>query len=276
MAKYLFLSSVGLAALALSACTQQAAPVVYKGNEFYGRDRVASIDSPDNETFDEAAPRYKRGYTRPVTDAAVPSVGVSDLPPPTAKPEPVRKAQSNVLHASSQEHTLSVPKSSRQQEAMNADEEAPAIEDAKPAGHAVASSAATSTSSSQFIWPVDGGKVITHFGVAAKAGGKKSDGINISIAEGEPVFAVAGGTVVYSGSELQGYGNMIILRHADGWMTAYAHARNLVVKKGAKVKQGDLIAYVGTSGGVKSPQLHFALRKGKAPVDPEKYLPRNG
>jgi murein DD-endopeptidase MepM/ murein hydrolase activator NlpD len=130
-----------------------------------------------------------------------------------------------------------------------------------------------SDSHGRFIWPVNGGKVISHFG--PKPQGRTNDGINIAIAEGEPIIAAADGMVVYAGNELKGYGNMIILRHDDGWMTAYAHARDISVKKNDYVKQGELIGYVGLTGGVKTPQLHFALRNGKTPVDPEQHLPHN-
>ena len=75
------------------------------------------------------------------------------------------------------------------------------------------------------------------------------------------------------GNELKGYGNMLIVRHADGWMSAYAHAQNWAVNKGEKVKQGQLIGYVGKTGNAEVPQLHFSLRQNKTPVDPSGYLP---
>ena len=133
--------------------------------------------------------------------------------------------------------------------------------------------AAKPQSGSKFIWPVADGKVILHFGPGKT--GRSNDGINIAVAEGEPIWAAAGGTVVYASSDLKDYGNMIIIRHDNGWMTAYAHARSIAVKKGATVRQGDIIGYVGQTGGVKSPQLHFAIRDGRTPVDPELYLPRS-
>lgn len=123
-----------------------------------------------------------------------------------------------------------------------------------------------------FIWPVRG-EVISGFG--PKEGGERNDGINIAAPEGEPIFAAADGAVVYAGNELPGYGNMIILRHQDGWMTAYAHAGGLMVKKDEKVQQGDLIGYVGATGSVKTAQLHFGLREGANPVDPAGYLRRD-
>ena len=123
----------------------------------------------------------------------------------------------------------------------------------------------------KFIWPVANGKIVSHFS------SQSNDGINIAAGDGEPIWAAANGMVVYAGNELKGYGNMVILKHDNGIMTAYANTSKISVKKNDYVKQGDIIAYVGTSGGLKTPQLHFAVREGKTPVDPEKYLPaKNG
>jgi len=113
----------------------------------------------------------------------------------------------------------------------------------------------------QFIWPVEG-DVVTKF----KSG--KNDGIKIKVSEGTPVKAAASGDVLYAGSELKGFGNLLLLKHEGGWVTAYAHNSTLLVKKGDKVKQGQVIAKSGQTGDVKTPQLHFEVRKGKQPVDP--------
>ena len=95
---------------------------------------------------------------------------------------------------------------------------------------------------------------------------------NIAATQGEPIVAAADGQVVYSGNELAGYGNMVILRHQDGLMTAYAHADRVLVDKGQEVKRGVAIATVGKSGGVSTPQVHFGVRLNKTPVDPTGYL----
>ena len=121
----------------------------------------------------------------------------------------------------------------------------------------------------KFIWPVKG-KVISGFG--AKKGGIYNDGINIKASEGSNVKAAADGRVIYAGSELRGYGNMVIIRHDDGWITAYAHQRKNSVKKGQWVKKGQVIGQVGSSGNVDRPQLHFAIRKGRKVEDPKKFL----
>ncbi len=122
---------------------------------------------------------------------------------------------------------------------------------------------------SPFIWPVDG-KVVSRFGPAKD--NQRNDGINIAAPVGAPVKASAPGVVAYAGNELRGFGNMVLLRHADGWVTAYAHNSSLLVQKGDKVGQGQIIARVGSSGNVDAPQLHFELRKGTKAVDPLKVL----
>jgi murein DD-endopeptidase MepM/ murein hydrolase activator NlpD len=120
-----------------------------------------------------------------------------------------------------------------------------------------------------FRWPVRG-KVITSYG--AKTNGKANDGINLAVPEGTPVKAAEDGVVAYSGNELKGYGNLILIRHANGYVTAYAHASELLVKRGDTIKRGQVIAKSGQSGEVGSPQLHFEIRKGSSPVDPLQFL----
>jgi len=120
-----------------------------------------------------------------------------------------------------------------------------------------------------FIWPVDG-EVVSRFGRKTK--GLHNDGINIEVARGTPVVASQSGVVAYAGNELRGFGNMLLIKHADGWVTAYAHNETLLVGRGDTVRKGQVIAKVGTSGSVTKPQLHFELRKGKKPVDPLRYL----
>ena len=120
-----------------------------------------------------------------------------------------------------------------------------------------------------FRWPVRG-KVITSYG--AKTNGKSNDGINLAVPEGTPVKAAEDGVVAYSGNELKGYGNLVLVRHSNGYVTAYAHASELMVKRGDTIKRGQVIAKSGQSGEVGSPQLHFEIRKGSSPVDPLQFL----
>jgi murein DD-endopeptidase MepM/ murein hydrolase activator NlpD len=117
----------------------------------------------------------------------------------------------------------------------------------------------------EFRWPARG-RIIESF----KAGG--NDGINIAVPEGTSVRAAESGTVAYAGDGLKGYGNMVLIRHPNGFVTAYANNGELDVKAGDTVKRGQIIAKSGQSGNVNSPQLHFELRKGTTPVDPTAYL----
>jgi len=120
-----------------------------------------------------------------------------------------------------------------------------------------------------FRWPVRG-RVIAGFG--PQPNGLQNDGINLAVPEGTPVKAADDGVVAYAGNELKGYGNLVLVRHSNGFVTAYAHASELLVKKGDVVKRGQVIAKSGQTGTVTSPQLHFEIRKGSVPVDPAQYL----
>jgi murein DD-endopeptidase MepM/ murein hydrolase activator NlpD len=120
-----------------------------------------------------------------------------------------------------------------------------------------------------FRWPARG-KVIAAYG--AKTNGKVNDGINLAVPEGTPIKAADDGVVAYAGNELKGYGNLVLIRHSNGYVTAYAHASELDVKRGDTIKRGQIIAKSGQSGEVQSPQLHFEIRKGSSPVDPLQFL----
>jgi murein DD-endopeptidase MepM/ murein hydrolase activator NlpD len=120
-----------------------------------------------------------------------------------------------------------------------------------------------------FRWPVRG-RVIAGFG--PKPAGQQNDGINLAVPEGTPVKASDDGVVAYAGNELKGYGNLVLVRHSNGYVTAYAHASELMVKRGDTVKRGQVIAKSGQTGNVTSPQLHFEVRKGASPVDPMQFL----
>jgi len=143
----------------------------------------------------------------------------------------------------------------------------PAAEDDAPQSPVKASEATGALPT--FRWPVRG-KVITSYG--AKTNGKANDGINLAVPEGTPVKAAEDGVVAYAGNELKGYGNLVLIRHANGYVTAYAHASELLVKRGDAIKRGQVIAKSGQSGEVASPQLHFEIRKGSTPVDPLQFL----
>jgi len=130
-----------------------------------------------------------------------------------------------------------------------------------------------SANGTTFRWPVRG-RIISGFG--PKANGERNDGINLAVPEGTSVKAAEAGTVIYAGNELAGYGNLILIRHADGWVSAYAHNEEIGVKRGDSVQRGQIIAKAGATGSVSSPQLHFELRKGAKPVNPMDYLSSTG
>jgi murein DD-endopeptidase MepM/ murein hydrolase activator NlpD len=120
-----------------------------------------------------------------------------------------------------------------------------------------------------FRWPVKG-RVISTFG--EKPTGMRNEGINIAVPEGTSVRAAGSGIVAYAGNELKGYGNLVLIRHDGGWVTAYAHNKELFVNRGDSVSRGDVIANAGQTGSVTSPQVHFEVRKGATAVDPMKHL----
>lgn len=182
-----------------------------------------------------------------------PTAGRTDLPqklPATPAPEPVKQAK--VEPAAAPQKAAAAP--------------APAAEaQAAPKEDTTASlGAAASSTGGEFRWPAKG-RIIQGFG-----GG--SDGINIALPEGTPVKAVENGVVAYAGNELKGYGNLVLIRHDNGFVSAYANNGELKVKRGEHVKRGQTIATSGQTGNVSSPQLHFELRKGSTPVDPMPYL----
>jgi murein DD-endopeptidase MepM/ murein hydrolase activator NlpD len=120
-------------------------------------------------------------------------------------------------------------------------------------------------------WPAKG-KVIGNYG--PRADGTHNDGINISVPQGTDVHSAEAGVVAYAGSELKGYGNLVLVRHENGWITAYAHNSELIAKRGDRVKRGQVIAKAGMTGSVDKPQVHFELRQGSKPVDPMPFMDR--
>ncbi|HEU5047772.1 MAG TPA: M23 family metallopeptidase [Rickettsiales bacterium] len=264
------LSLASLAILLLAACSPNQAPVEDLGKKYYGRgEGSASYGEADDNSSS-----YSPGTpaSRPVKAAAVPTVGESDLPPVQANQKHSPNGNDvNTYGGSNTDNSITVTN----EDISSPFNTPPSKPLEQPAAAPVAGAADASAPGKVYahdgiglIWPVTGGKITAHFK------GAENDGINISLEEGEPIVAAASGTVVYSGDDLKDYGNMVILRHDNSWLTAYANASRLAVKKGQHVKQGDIIAYVGASGNAKTPQLHFSLRKGRAPVDPEQYLPK--
>ena len=146
----------------------------------------------------------------------------------------------------------------------------PAAGEPTPLSPASPSVTVPATPPPRFEWPVQG-KVVASYGTAA--GGQKNDGIDIQADKGATVKAADAGTVVYAGNEVRGMGNLLLVSHTGGYITAYANNEALLVKKGDTVKKGQTIARVGNSGGTPDPQLHFEVRRGNKTVDPTTVLP---
>lgn len=146
---------------------------------------------------------------------------------------------------------------------------AKAVRTSPPAAKPPANFRPPPRSKSAFLVPVNG-RVIGRFG--PRKGGLHNDGINIAAPIGAPIKAAENGIVAYAGAGFGGFGKLLLIKHADGWISAYGHAQKLLVARGAQVRRGQVIATVGKSGGVSRPQLHFELRRGSRALNPEKYI----
>ncbi len=135
--------------------------------------------------------------------------------------------------------------------------------------HVASTTQANSGDGAHFIWPVSG-TVIESFG--GITGGERNDGINIAAPTGTPIRAAQAGTITYAGNELRDYGNLILIQHDGGYITAYAHADHISVAKGQHVEQGQVIGTTGTSGDVTRAQVHFEIRRDSHPLDPRSLL----
>ncbi|SDF73381.1 Murein DD-endopeptidase MepM and murein hydrolase activator NlpD, contain LysM domain [Limimonas halophila] len=124
-------------------------------------------------------------------------------------------------------------------------------------------------SAGSFLWPVKG-EVIADYG--PQNNGLHNDGVNIAAPSGTAIRAAANGVVAYVGDDLKGFGKLVLVKHADGWITAYAHAAAIIVDRGDRVERGQPLARVGSSGNVSRPQLHFEVRKGSQAIDPQEVM----
>jgi murein DD-endopeptidase MepM/ murein hydrolase activator NlpD len=121
-----------------------------------------------------------------------------------------------------------------------------------------------------FAWPLRG-RIVGRFG--SYPGGLRNDGVNIAARAGSLVRAAENGVVAYAGSGVEGFGELLLIKHSGGWITAYAHNERFLVRRGQRVRRGQPIAKVGSTGAVIRPQLHFEIRKRKRPIDPLSKLP---
>jgi len=239
----------GLKFAALQPAPGKAAPVMTDAN----KDGL-----PDGTATDEEAPAAANNALAPVAQApktpTKPPVMSATLTP--VKP----KATGPVDPASAPIGTRANPPAK--------------LAAVTPAAPPAATDPATDVpSDGRFRWPVHG-RVIAKFGQDV-AGGAHSEGIDLAVPLGTEVHAAENGVVSYVGDELKGFGKLVIVRHADNWVTAYAHNDELLVKRGDQIRRGQVIAKAGKSGGIDQPLLHFELRKGSAPVDPLPHMASN-
>ncbi len=180
--------------------------------------------------------------------------------PPLARPQPV----------ASEDRLRALINDAQKQVAT---EQAATLAKRKPAPPAVLGGATRADVPTPFIWPLYG-RLIAHVG--PEQGAARTDGVDIAAPVGSDVAAAADGVVVYAGNDIKGFGNLVLVRHPDGFVTAYAYASALLVKRDDAVRRGQVIAKSGRGGAASTPMLHFELRKNATPVDLAQYLPAGG
>lgn len=230
---------------------------------------IATIQSANN--LADARLRPGQVLVMPGANAAAATRTASATPAtpvaPVAQPAPVLPPPAPAAQTANLPPVPSMP-------AMPAPRKVTTTTIAAPAdGNAATSSSQLPTpeplSGTSFRWPVKG-RVISGFGT--KPDGGHNDGVDISVPRGTPVKAAENGVVAYAGNELKGYGNLVLVRHANNWVSAYANNEQILVKRGDKVSRGQVIGKAGSTGSASQPQVHFELRKGSRPVDPTKYM----
>ena len=256
---------------------------VAQGDSLYGIAKKHSVRAADLQTMNSISDPTKvrpgtvlkvpGGDASATTTAAVPAV--ADTPAPVAAPvrQPAATgAKPTIINAATEPTPVAAPAAAPERVAALGSN-APTKTDVAPAATATPKAEpAVAGATGKFRWPVKG-KVITGFG--PRPDNTHNDGVNISVPAGTDVLAAEAGTVAYAGSELKGYGNLILVRHEGNWVSAYAHNDQLIVKRGDKVRRGQAIAKSGNTGTVDQPQVHFELRQGSKPVDPIPYMEKN-
>ncbi len=212
--------------------------------------KAQTAPTPQVAPTPEVKPQVTAGETR---EAAVQQPARTAAPLPRAKPKPSLQPKTNppaaVAPKATQTARAAPPKSVQR----------PPAGIPKPPPRA----------SGKFLWPLQG-RILSSFG--SKGDGVHNDGINIEGPLGATVRAAENGVIAYAGNELRGFGRLLLIRHSDGWVTAYAHLSEVLVRRGDTVKRGQAIAKVGRTGNVTTPQLHFEIRQGTRAVDPRKLL----
>ncbi|MCG5246473.1 murein hydrolase activator EnvC family protein [Methylorubrum extorquens] len=242
--------------------------------------KLADAKAAETKKAAEAAKHPRPGQKGAEKVAkAEPKVDPKDAAKEAAKAEAARKAEADAKQAkadaakklaearAAETAAKAAAKESKEAAKASAKEAAPAapVKVASADASAPIPAAAPQAAAESFRWPAKG-RIINAYGSSG------NEGINIAVPEGTPVKAAEDGTVAYAGSDVKGYGKLVLVRHNNGYVSAYAHNGELDVRPGEKVKRGQTIAKSGATGNVTSPQLHFELRKGATPVDPMPHL----
>jgi len=235
------------------------------------RDRRRAEDRPSGERRRTARRDTQAQQTRERISAAPPRRGVPATPPPTPRQRPETGQRNQVAQADQRTPNRAQDQPPKRVARLDPPKERDVAGEQKTsaADCQALMKNPPARSGANFRRPANG-LIISRFG--EQSNGQRNDGINISVPRGTPVKAAENGVVVYAGDELTGLGKLVLVRHADGWVSAYAHNDEILVRRCDTVERGQQIARAGVSGAVSKPQLHFELRKNARPVDPEQHL----
>ena len=282
--EYVYVVQPGDTLLDVSRSTGVSTADLMAANELTNPDRLLpetrlAIPRSDTQIAQMPAPAQPTGPASVMPERTAPSLVRTPsvtigTPAATAPASPVAPAPETTQRRAEPTvaATAPAPPAAQQQPAGPQPRQRPAEPAQKPAAQPAPQQAAKATPSAPpsstpaFLLPAEG-RILSDFG--PKSGGLHNDGINIAAPRGTPIRATADGSIAYAGDGLPGFGNLILIRHADGWTSAYAHADTMTVKRGDTVRQGQTIGTVGDTGSVSEPQLHFELRQHDRAVDPK-------
>jgi len=259
--RYAILPALLLMLLALSGCAYYH--VIESGDTMYDLSKEYGVSVQEIQEANPGVDPYNLQIGEKLKIPRFPEERVSDAtgryrtPEPTKTPKPVERTPKPTPPPRPDERPEPTPEMNARPEPTP--EPTPATAPVEENGE------------NKFIWPVQGGKVVRKFG--DRRAGVVDHGLEIEAPAGTPVYAVEAGTVIMASSRFKGYGNMVIVKHNNGFVSIYAFNQRLWVKKDQRVKRGQKIAEVGQSGRAEKPMLHFELRIGSQAVDPLKYLP---
>lgn len=245
---------------------------VVKGDTLYGIARRHQVAVADLKSVNKMSAPYVispgQKLAMPTGATAAPQTTAIAQKTPAPKAAPKKQVAQTPVQKTAPKVAEAVEKPAPKPAVTAQPAKAVAAPEPQPA---VTLSAPPPRAGNSFLWPVEG-KVILGFG--PKKNGLQNDGINIAAPRDTPVRAAENGVVAYTGNELRGFGNLVLIKHDAGWTTAYAHVGQVMVRRGDRVDRGQIVGLVGSTGSVSAPQLHFEVRKGTDAVNPMPLLER--